>query len=220
MDFKKSGLLEKLCCVLSSKRKVISGFCFGVAISIFVFTIFFSISIFVFTSFDGIIVDSYSNYPWPFSFSTTTYSSELRNSTQNKTEYSELNLENTHELNLTEKDKNSTFFVHSSGVLSVVDKTHEKNSSVFVSTDQDINFSIDDDKVMFPEKDKFPRYGGDLSNCDIFHGKWVKIDEENTSYYEVSSCPYIDKDFDCHLNGRPDYDFLKWRWQPSGCTIP
>lgn len=54
--------------------------------------------------------------------------------------------------------------------------------------------------------------------CDIFDGKWVKDDSK--PYYPPGSCPYIDKDFDCHLNGRPDDGYIKWKWQPKGCDIP
>ncbi|XP_015894741.2 protein trichome birefringence-like 2 [Ziziphus jujuba] len=59
---------------------------------------------------------------------------------------------------------------------------------------------------------------GSYEECDIFDGKWVRDDSK--PYYPQGSCPYIDKDFDCHLNGRPDDGYLKWRWQPNGCDIP
>lgn len=58
-------------------------------------------------------------------------------------------------------------------------------------------------------------YRGD---CDIFDGKWVR--DESKPYYALGSCPFIDRDFDCNLNGRPDSDYVKWKWQPSGCVIP
>lgn len=54
--------------------------------------------------------------------------------------------------------------------------------------------------------------------CDIFNGKWVR--DESRPLYPFGSCPYIDKSFDCNLNGRPDRDFTKWRWQPNDCNIP
>ncbi|XP_073032365.1 LOW QUALITY PROTEIN: protein trichome birefringence-like 2 [Primulina eburnea] len=54
--------------------------------------------------------------------------------------------------------------------------------------------------------------------CDISSGRWVKDDTK--PYYPPGSCPYIDKDFDCHLNGRMDNEFMKWRWQPYDCDIP
>ncbi|KAK9108122.1 hypothetical protein Syun_024133 [Stephania yunnanensis] len=38
--------------------------------------------------------------------------------------------------------------------------------------------------------------------------------------YPPGSCPYIDKDFDCHFQGRPDDDYLRWRWKPNDCDLP
>lgn len=57
-----------------------------------------------------------------------------------------------------------------------------------------------------------------FKKCDIFNGRWVRDDAE--PYYPPGSCPYIDRDFDCHLNGRPDSEYVKWRWQPYDCDIP
>lgn len=76
------------------------------------------------------------------------------------------------------------------------------------------------------ENGRFPGGGGEqgghnkvsFEKCDIFDGKWVRDDSK--PYYPPGSCPYIDKDFDCHLNGRPDVGFVKWKWQPNGCDIP
>ncbi|XP_026460115.1 protein trichome birefringence-like 2 isoform X2 [Papaver somniferum] len=56
-------------------------------------------------------------------------------------------------------------------------------------------------------------------NCDIYKGKWVR-DENVEPYYPVGSCPHIDKGFDCHANGRPNEDYLRWRWQPDDCNLP
>ncbi|KAK9276853.1 hypothetical protein L1049_006390 [Liquidambar formosana] len=57
-----------------------------------------------------------------------------------------------------------------------------------------------------------------FEGCDIFYGRWVRDDSK--PYYPAGSCPYIDRDFDCHLNRRPDDGFLKWKWQPNECDIP
>ncbi|TVU15310.1 hypothetical protein EJB05_38824, partial [Eragrostis curvula] len=57
-----------------------------------------------------------------------------------------------------------------------------------------------------------------FAKCDVFNGRWVR--DENYGFYPPKSCPHIDDDFNCHKNGRPDSDFLKWRWQPHGCDIP
>uniref|UniRef100_A0A2N9IQY5 Uncharacterized protein n=1 Tax=Fagus sylvatica TaxID=28930 RepID=A0A2N9IQY5_FAGSY len=59
---------------------------------------------------------------------------------------------------------------------------------------------------------------GSYETCDIFDGRWVS--DESKPYYPPGSCPYIDRDFDCHFHRRPDNGFVKWKWQPNGCDIP
>ncbi|CAM8897402.1 unnamed protein product [Rhodiola kirilowii] len=54
--------------------------------------------------------------------------------------------------------------------------------------------------------------------CDLFRGKWVRDDEY--PIYKPGTCPYVDEAFSCQENGRPDTDYLKWRWQPDGCELP
>nr|XP_043608624.1 protein trichome birefringence-like 2 [Erigeron canadensis] len=61
-------------------------------------------------------------------------------------------------------------------------------------------------------------FSGTFEECDIFDGRWVRDDTK--PYYPAGLCPYIDKDFNCHLNRRPDDMYVKWRWQPFGCEIP
>ncbi|KAL6969428.1 hypothetical protein U1Q18_029140 [Sarracenia purpurea var. burkii] len=56
------------------------------------------------------------------------------------------------------------------------------------------------------------------TKCDFFDGRWVR--DYTKPYYPPGSCPYIDRDFDCHFNRRPDDGFLKWKWKPYGCEIP
>ncbi|XP_044477935.1 protein trichome birefringence-like [Mangifera indica] len=57
-----------------------------------------------------------------------------------------------------------------------------------------------------------------LMNCDLFDGEWV----EDHSYplYKPGSCRFIDEQFSCALNGRPDKLFQQFKWKPKGCTLP
>ncbi|KAK6163169.1 hypothetical protein DH2020_000033 [Rehmannia glutinosa] len=58
---------------------------------------------------------------------------------------------------------------------------------------------------------------GNQSSCALFMGSWVR--DETYPDYQYS-CPMIDPQFNCQMYGRPDTDYLKYRWQPVNCQIP
>lgn len=55
--------------------------------------------------------------------------------------------------------------------------------------------------------------------CDYFSGSWVY---DNVSYplYKESQCSFIENAFACERQGREDFDYQKWRWQPHQCNLP
>ncbi|CAN6862039.1 unnamed protein product [Brassica oleracea] len=58
----------------------------------------------------------------------------------------------------------------------------------------------------------------ELTSCDIFDGSWVFDDTKPV--YSPGYCPFVEDKFNCFKNGRPDSGFLRYRWQPDGCSIP
>uniref|UniRef100_A0A7N0R924 Trichome birefringence-like N-terminal domain-containing protein n=1 Tax=Kalanchoe fedtschenkoi TaxID=63787 RepID=A0A7N0R924_KALFE len=120
--------------------------------------------------------------------------------------------------------------------------TESQNDAVVSNTDEDSNFAADEfdggsekraESGNEPEKRtgdsnvEASEENGEVEGesavglgqqCDLYTGKWVRDDQY--PIYKPGTCPYVDEAFGCQDNGRPDTDYLKWRWQPDGCQLP
>ncbi|KAJ8755710.1 hypothetical protein K2173_022709 [Erythroxylum novogranatense] len=53
--------------------------------------------------------------------------------------------------------------------------------------------------------------------CDFFTGTWVV--DGSYPLYNASACPFIEREFSCQMNGRPDSAYTKYRWKPLRCDL-
>ncbi|XP_015572619.2 protein trichome birefringence-like 41 isoform X2 [Ricinus communis] len=60
--------------------------------------------------------------------------------------------------------------------------------------------------------------GNARSDCDFFSGSWV-IDDSYPLYNASAACSFIEREFSCQKNGRPDFLYTKYRWKPSACDL-
>lgn len=56
------------------------------------------------------------------------------------------------------------------------------------------------------------------AGCNFFAGSWIS--NPSGPAYTNASCKYIDPPNDCMTNGRPDREYLYWRWKPRSCDLP
>lgn len=63
-----------------------------------------------------------------------------------------------------------------------------------------------------------PMIQANQSTCALFVGTWVR--DDTYPLYQSSTCPIIDPEFNCQMYGRPDSDYLKYRWRPLNCELP
>lgn len=78
-----------------------------------------------------------------------------------------------------------------------------------------VNGSVSDNGLDEKEVKKVKTLG---ERCNLYMGKWVR--DDGYPVYKPGSCPFVDEAYDCQSNGRPDFDYMKWRWKPDDCDLP
>lgn len=58
----------------------------------------------------------------------------------------------------------------------------------------------------------------ETKGCDIFSGNWIPYSEE--PYYNNGTCKWMIDEQNCMKFGRPDEEYLHWRWKPNECELP
>ncbi|CAK8565948.1 unnamed protein product [Lathyrus sativus] len=63
-----------------------------------------------------------------------------------------------------------------------------------------------------------PMIHANQTNCALFVGTWIP--DDTYPFYQSLNCPMIDPQFNCKMFGRPDTNYLKYRWRPLNCELP
>ncbi|KAK4344922.1 hypothetical protein RND71_035098 [Anisodus tanguticus] len=58
----------------------------------------------------------------------------------------------------------------------------------------------------------------EAGKCDLYIGEWVP--DPTSPFYTNRTCYSIEAHQNCMGNGRPDTDYLYWRWKPRDCELP
>lgn len=58
----------------------------------------------------------------------------------------------------------------------------------------------------------------DVEECDLSIGEWIP--NPAGPAYTNETCLHIQPYTNCLKNGRPDKDYLYWKWKPSACDLP
>lgn len=62
-----------------------------------------------------------------------------------------------------------------------------------------------------------PKLKNDTAKSNLFKGKWIR--DSRGPLYTNNTCAYIQGHQNCMKNGRPDMEYLYWRWKPNGHTL-
>ncbi|KAG9146651.1 hypothetical protein Leryth_019692 [Lithospermum erythrorhizon] len=92
-------------------------------------------------------------------------------------------------------------------------------SMSFYLNDYNNNESLLNDPERSPSNSSILRPHAANERCNIFKGDWV-MDPLRQPYYTNETKCVIDDRQNCMKFGRPDNEFLKWRWKPDECELP
>ncbi|KAH6824758.1 trichome birefringence-like protein [Perilla frutescens var. hirtella] len=63
------------------------------------------------------------------------------------------------------------------------------------------------------------RFVFDPEECSLNQGKWV-FNRTIKPLYTDTTCPYLDRQVSCVKNGKRDFDYQHWEWEPDDCILP
>ncbi|CAN6444338.1 unnamed protein product [Victoria cruziana] len=100
------------------------------------------------------------------------------------------------------------------------------SGSVRVSEVRESNLSFPDGYAGERSDTQEPDLGASMTKtnksrggkCDLFVGDWIYY--PSGPRYTNATCQRVEDHQNCMKNGRPDSDYLYWRWKPRDCEVP
>ncbi|KAL9297374.1 hypothetical protein ACSQ67_023270 [Phaseolus vulgaris] len=81
-----------------------------------------------------------------------------------------------------------------------------------------INSSFSSPNEVYVSRSSYDFNVTEIKRCNVFSGEWVPYSKG--AYYDNETCDLIIDQQNCMKFGRPDREFLKWRWKPDECELP
>nr|GME02969.1 protein trichome birefringence-like 25 [Ipomoea batatas] len=87
--------------------------------------------------------------------------------------------------------------------------------SASVAADETLPLPVSSDELL---ENVDEDQSSEIVKCDLFVGDWVP--DSRGPFYTNETCNSIQTHQNCMSNGRPDTDYIYWRWKPRDCELP
>ncbi|KAJ4971253.1 hypothetical protein NE237_004352 [Protea cynaroides] len=108
-------------------------------------------------------------------------------------------------------------YIEDAGYLNLWARSCSKQEKGSERVEQNVSSSVKEDLLKDVDGDNKEEF--DPNTCSVFKGKWV-FNSSVEPLYSDTTCPYLDRQFSCTNNGRPDSDYRYWEWKPDDCILP
>ncbi|KAF5199667.1 trichome birefringence [Thalictrum thalictroides] len=99
---------------------------------------------------------------------------------------------------------------HSSNTSATKTTSKDNATDTYTINNSSMSYVVEEDQMQSSQIQK---------KCDIYDGRWIH-NPKGRPLFEASQCPFLGSQVTCKRNGRPDFEYEKWRWEANDCEIP